>query len=273
MTQAIWQKKGSLAEQFWKYGKVEDCPIYDMHGHMGPHYAIYMNRCEAGPMVDHMRRIGVNKLVFSHHEVLFGDMRNGEVVEICKKFPDILRMYVGIVPRYPQNIKEDLAQFDKWAPYAVGLKFLAGYYNIPVTDKAWKYALDFANERGLPILNHTWGNNSCNGGPVMLEIAQKYENIKFFMGHSIYGDWDYAEKVVKETAGNVWLELTAIPGELGKVEMLVERVGSERLLYGTDMPWFDEFQGVGGILSAEISDEDKQNILYKNAQRIMGKEW
>ena len=273
MTQAVWQKNGSLAEQFWKNGKVEDCPIYDMHGHMGPHYAIYMNRCEADAMVEHMRRIGVKKLVFSHHEVLFGDMRNAQVVGICKKFPDILRMYVGIVPRYPENIKEDLAQFDKWAPYAVGLKFLAGYYNIPVTDKAWKYALDFANERGLPILNHTWGNNPCNGGPVMLEIAQKYENIRFFMGHSIYGDWDYAEKVVKETAGNVWLELTAIPGELGKVEMLVKRVGSERLLYGTDMPWFDEFQGVGGILAAEISDEDKRNILYKNAERILGNEW
>jgi predicted TIM-barrel fold metal-dependent hydrolase len=55
--------------------------------------------------------------------------------------------------------------------------------------------------------------------------------------------------------------------------MLVKRVGSERLLYGTDMPWFDEFQGVGGILAAEISDEDKRNILYKNAERILGNEW
>ena len=24
-----------------------DFPIYDMHGHMGPHYAIYFKRCEA----------------------------------------------------------------------------------------------------------------------------------------------------------------------------------------------------------------------------------
>lgn len=273
MNGSIWENAGSLTEKFWKYGKVEDCPVYDMHGHMGSHYAIYMNRCEPDKMVEHMRRIGVKKLVFSHHGVLFGSMRNGEVVEICKKFPDILRLYVGIVPKFPENIKEDLAKFDKWAPYAVGLKFLPDYYGIPVTDKSWSYALDFANERGLPLLSHTWGRSSCNGGAVMMEIVQKYPNIKFFMGHSIYGDWDYAEKLVKESNGNVWLELTAIPGELGKVEMLVKRVGSDRLLYGTDMPWFDEFQAVGGILSADISEDDKRNILYCNAERILGKEW
>ncbi len=269
----VWQNPGSLAEQFWKNGKMDDCPVYDMHGHMGAHYAIYMKRCEADDMVKHMRRIGVKKLVFSHHKVLFGSMRNAEVIEICKRHPDILRAYVGIVPKYPDDIKEDLALFDKWAPYAVGLKFLAGYYNIPVTDKSWAYALDFANERGIPVLNHTWGGNNCNNGPKMLEIAQKYPNAKFFMGHSIYGDWDYAERVVKETPGNVWLELTAIPGELGKVEMLAQRVGSDRLLYGTDMPWFDEYQAVGGILAAELSDDDKRNILYRNAESILGTDW
>ena len=107
----------------------------------------------------------------------------------------------------------------------------------------------------------------------MLEIAQKYPHVKFFMGHSIYGDKEYEKRVVTETPGNVWLELTAIPGNLGHIERLVKAVGSERILFGTDMPWFDEFQAIGGVLSAEITDEDKRNILYRNAERILGKDW
>jgi predicted TIM-barrel fold metal-dependent hydrolase len=170
---------------------------------------------------------------------------------MCRQFPEHLRMYVSINPHFPENIKEDLAKFDQWAPYAVGLKFLADYHRVAVTDKAYEYALKFAEERALPILNHTWGGSACNGGPIMLEVAQKYPRIKFFMGHSIYGDWEYARRVVK----------------------LVEMVGSERLLYGTDLPWFDEFQGIGGVLSAKITEDDMRNILYRNVERIFGKNW
>jgi predicted TIM-barrel fold metal-dependent hydrolase len=107
----------------------------------------------------------------------------------------------------------------------------------------------------------------------MLEVAQKYPNAKFFLGHSLYGNWEYAERLVKETNNNVWLELTAIPGERKNIEMLVEKVGSERILFGTDLPWFDEFQGIGGVLSADISDDDKRNILCRNAETILGKDW
>ena len=273
MKTSFWEEKGTLANRFWESGTVEDCPVYDMHGHMGPHYGIYFKRCQPADVVAHLKRCGVRRLVFSHHDVLFGSRRNADVVEMCKAFPEHLRMYVGINPHYPERIREDLADFEKWRPWAFGLKFLCDYHHVPANASEFRYALDFANERGLPILNHTWGGSPCDGGPIMLEIAQKYPNVKFFMGHSIYGDKEYSRRVVTETPGNVWLELTAIPGDLGHIERLVRDVGSERILYGTDMPWFDEFQGIGGVLSAEISDEDKRNILYRNIENLFGRDW
>ncbi|MBE6405197.1 MAG: hypothetical protein E7040_04170 [Lentisphaerae bacterium] len=267
MSECIWNQPGSLAEKFWKDGKA-DFPIYDMHGHMGAHYAIYFKICEAPEMVAHVKRIGVKRLVFSHHEALWGTFRNARVYEICKQFPDTLRMYLSIVPQREDHIKEDIAQFDKWAPYAVGLKLLPGYHNCDMMDPRYDYALSFANERGLPVLVHTWGND-----PAVLKAIQKYPNAKFFIAHCCYGAWDYAIQCVKESNNNVWLELTAIPGDRGIIEKLVEGVGSERILYGTDMPWFDEYQGVGGVLSAKITDEDKLNILSRNPERILGKDF
>jgi len=142
-----------------------------------------------------------------------------------------------------------------------------------LTDPSWEYALKFADERALPVLFHTWGGSKYDGGEIMMKLVQKYPRIKFFIGHSLYGEWEMAERIVKESSGNVWLELTAIPGEYGLVEMLAEKVGSDRLLYGTDLPWFDEYQGVGGILSTELAEEDMRNILYRNAERIFGTDW
>ena len=39
------------------------------------------------------------------------------------------------------------------------------------------------------------------------------------------------------------------------------------------MPWFDEFQHIGGILSADISDEAKKDILCGNVERLLGTNW
>ncbi len=271
---SIWQEENSLAKAFWENGIVEDCPIYDMHGHMGSHNGIYFKRCEAPDMVAHMRRIGVRRLVFSHHHAL-GEpsFRNEKMRDICAEYPDILRMYAGINPHYPENIREDLAKFDSWRPYAVGLKFLADYHAVPVSDPKCEYALSFANERKLPVLFHTWGGSPFDGYTEMRKVADKYPDIIMFVGHSLHGDWDNAAKLVKEAPGKVYLELTALPGLYQILEKLTGSVGSERLLYGTDLPWFDEYQVVSGVLSARISDDDKRNILYRNVENLLGKDW
>lgn len=273
MSCSIWEKEGTLAYEFWKNGKLADCPIYDMHGHMGHSNGIYFKRSSPEDVAEHVRRIGVRRLVYCQHGALWGMNRSEEMVRECESQSDVLRMYVAINPHFPDNIKEDLANFDKWKPWTFGLKLLPDYHGTPVTSPAFQYALDFAEERGLPVLIHTWGGSRCDGGDVIYELVQKYSRIKFLLGHSIYGDWENARRCVQESAGNVYLELTSIPGELNTLEMLTELVGSEKLIFGTDMPWFDEYQAVGGVLAADITEDDKRNILYRNVEQIFGKDW
>lgn len=52
------------------------------------------------------------------------------------------------------------------------------------------------------------------------------------------------------------------------VEYFVEEVGSERILFGTDLPWFDPAYGIGCVVSARITDRDRYSILCGNARRI-----
>ena len=269
---SLWEDENTIAGKIWKTGRA-NFPIYDVHAHMGKHYAMYHARCEAQDMIKHAERIGVKKLCFSHNEALFEVGGNQKAIETCKQNPDILRMYVGINPNYPDQIRQDLSNFDSWQPYAVGLKVLASYHKVKATDPKYEDALNFASLRELPVLFHTWGGSEYDGGKVMLELVQRYPKIKFILGHSIFGDWDAAERCCKEGNGNVFLELTAIPGERNIIEDLVRRVGSEHILFGTDLPWFDEYQAVGGVLSARITEDDVRNILYRNAEKLFGKRW
>ena len=58
-------------------------------------------------------------------------------------------------------------------------------------------------------------------------------------------------------------------GAQGTIEFLVEGVGGDRVLFGSDMPLIDGKFGVGRIVTADISDEDKKKILGLNAMKLL----
>lgn len=53
------------------------------------------------------------------------------------------------------------------------------------------------------------------------------------------------------------------------IEDVVSRFGSERILFGTKMPFIDGGVSVGRILYAQISGEDKENIAGNNIIRLI----
>lgn len=259
-----------LAREFWEFGKSASCPIYDMHGHMGPFHSIYFPRPEPPDMIRTMDACGVRMLVFSHHLALLApDVGNAASVAAVRRFPDRLRAYCAMNPNYPEQIAADLASFDAHRDIYVGLKFLSDYHKVALTDPRCQPAWEFADARGLLVLAHTWRDSSFDGPPVVRKIAALYPRVKFLLGHSLHDDWDAAVALAKDFP-NVYLELTAVFDDRGPLEKFCGEVGSHRLLFGTDLPWFDPHQAIGALLSAEITDEDRHNICHRNAEKLLG---
>lgn len=260
----------ALAEEFWRKGKSDSCPIYDMHAHMGGHYAIHFPLSTWQEMLHNMDAAGVRWAIFSHHWALFTpQLGNACAVKAVRACPGRFRAYLAVNPQYPQVIRRDLAKFDGLRDVFVGLKFLADYHHTALGDEAYTPALEFAQERKLPVLLHTWGGSPNNGAAEVRKLAAKYPAAIFLLGHSLNNRWDEATAIAREFP-NTYLELTSVLGVRGAVEKLVEGAGSDRLLFGTDLPWFDEHQGIGSLLSADITDQDIHNICHRNARRILG---
>jgi len=262
-------KLSALGEQFFALGKVEDCPIYDMHGHMGPNYGLYLPVTEPESVVRCMHRAGVKMLVFCHHAALLSCRGNDGNISGVRQFPDRLRAYCGVNPNYPETVKREVETFDDYGDVYVGFKFLADYHARKLTDDAYKPAWELADARELPVLLHTWGGSGFDGYEEVLSVVERYPNAKIMLGHSLHGDWDHAIEII-ERFPNTYLELCAvIDDEQGILEKFVESIGSERILFGTDYPWFDFHYYIGAILGARISDEDRRNIFYRNAQKLL----
>jgi predicted TIM-barrel fold metal-dependent hydrolase len=261
----------TLREAFYQDGKVAGCPVYDLHGHMGPFYGVAFPRHDIDGMIRAMDRAGVKMLVFCHHGTLFSpDIGNAANVEAVRRYPQRLRAYCGINPNYPDVAARDVETFDQYPDVYVGFKMLADYHGYALTDVRYRAAWQMAHDRELLVLIHTWGGSGLDGPEVVRRIAEQYPQARILMGHSCHGEWDKAIALVKEFP-NLYFELCAVLDERGVLERFVGETGSERIIFGTDLPWFNHHYYIGSVLGADIGDEDRHNILHRNAEKLLAR--
>ena len=259
----------ALAREFWEQGKSAACPIIDMHGHMGTWPAIYFPRGQPDQMIGTMDECGVKMLVFSHHHALCSpELGNRPSIEAVRRYPDRLRAYCVINPNYPHLARAELDSFEHNRDVFVGFKFLSDYHKIAINDPGYQPALEYANQHSLLVLMHTWGGSPYDGAAQVRRLVGRYPQVKFLLGHSCHGEWDEAVAIVRDFP-NTFLELTAIFDDRGGLEKFAAEAGSDRMLFGTDLPWFDPHQAVGALFSAHLDDDAVHNICHRNAERLL----
>ena len=75
--------------------------------------------------------------------------------------------------------------------------------------------------------------------------------------------------MVAESCKNIILDTCSSTVDMGFVERAVERLGAERIVFGSDVPLFDPWCQLEKVKSAEIDEEDKRLILGENIARIL----
>lgn len=100
-----------------------------------------------------------------------------------------------------------------------------------------------------------------------IPMVDKYPDVKFIMAH--LSTESYAKAIGMAEYGNVYADTSGMASfNNWIIEYTVDKVGSKRILFGTDTyaPGFQR----GRIEYALISEEDKANILANNAIRLFG---
>ena len=259
--------KSELWKSFTEAGRLEKIKVIDIHTHMGDINDASTPVFDIDDCVKVMEDCNVESIWCAPHYDLFDvDEPNRYIEEYMAKYPDKVKGYFSYNPNYYERYLGKIDNIDKIDNY-IGLKFLPVYHNASLEDYRYKYALDFAEKRNLVVLSHTWGGTACSPKEVG-PLLKKYKNLQFVMGHSSPNELDEAIELVKKY-DNVYLDLCDIHRHSGIVDKMVNAVGAEKVLYGTDFPWYDFNYGIGSVLCAHISDAQKELILRGNAQRIL----
>jgi predicted TIM-barrel fold metal-dependent hydrolase len=257
-----------LTREFVQTGRCESCPIIDVHTHYGPYAGIYFPVHSGEALIRRLDRAGVRRILCAHHTALL-DMRRGhdEIARVVRRWPGRVGAYVCYNPNYPDVAAEELKRLDSGDGF-VGVKCHADTHEVRLTDERYAPAFEAASQRALPVLLHTWGLARWSGPELWAEIAQRYPRARFIMAHAGFGRWDEAVTCAARFE-NVFLGLSAAFTIPGVIEKAVAGCGPEKLLFGTDHPWFDIWFALGCVLFSRISDEARRMILFRNAERLL----
>jgi hypothetical protein len=257
-----------LAGEFVARGRSESCSVIDMHGHYGPFWGIYLPKPYADGMLDSMDLCGVSATVCSSHSALVDQERgNREMAEVVKQHPGRFYGYRVVNPNYPKQAAKEVERYPEDAGF-LGFKFHPDQHSYPLTGEGYVPALQYAEAHRLVVLTHSWGHSEYDGPKLVQQVAERYPQVTLIMGHSGYGEWDAAFAAARDCS-NVYLDLTAAYRVNGIIARMVKEVGSQKVLFGTDLPWFDPHWAIGSVCFSRITDEDRHNILHRNAERLM----
>ncbi|HEY3398975.1 MAG TPA: amidohydrolase family protein [Armatimonadota bacterium] len=258
-----------LMQEFRDHGRSAACPVIDTHAHYGPWYAIYFPHADETGMLKDMDRSGVRLTVCSAH-ASFPDPPRGNALmrEVVRRHPDRFRAYWTVNPHYRENMAADLEALADQREF-VGVKLHPGMCEYPLDGEGYRPVFEWAEATGRPVLTHTWGGSpTCGPGPVRA-VLERYPQTRLLLGHCCSGQWAEAIGIARDFP-NTYLDLCGTVEHNGLIEEMVGEVGAHRILFGTDLPWFDPHYGIGCILWARISDADRHAILHGNAEKLLG---
>lgn len=245
--------------------------VIDAHCHMGRWFNFNVPNGDAAGMVAQMDRLGIRACVSAHHSSIGPDFRygNDEVLQAMADFPGRIYGYATINPNYPE--KEVAAELERCISAGmVGVKFHPDMHQCAVDDAKYRAAWEYANEHHLPLLSHT-GTGGRNPVKSFEKLAEIYPNVTVILGHAGFGS-EGANHSIEAASKypNIYPEITGSVVVYGTLERMVNRLGADRVLFGTDIPFLDPRPQLGRVAFAKISDDEKRKVLGLNAARIFG---
>jgi hypothetical protein len=236
--------------------------VVDVHAHLGR----WGHPGSAGGL-DEFRRLvdqsGFSKVIISSVLAIAYDVPEGNA-EVARAVESDERLYGSVVfnARYPE---ESRAEIERYAdhPRFVSAKFHPAWTGLVINAPENLKVIELLAAKKLPVTFHSWTGD----GPAAADIAKRFPELPIFWFHALAADYRKAAELARELP-NVYLEFVTSTQERGKVELLVERVGADRMVFGTDMALFEPIRPLGMVAEAKISDQDRRKILGLTARRV-----
>ncbi|MFA9463937.1 MAG: amidohydrolase family protein [Velocimicrobium sp.] len=201
-------------------------------------------------------------------------------LDIANKYPEKFIPFCSVHPLDPK-MKEKIHQYKKMG--AKGFKLKITEMEMKNKTEAIINLLKTCYDVQLPVLFHTGAMVETQGqkkSGIMAKLLKSTrtklygellknlpKDFVFIFGHSGIQEYRLVAQYMKKFP-SCYAEVSAQSEE--SIRYLMDEVGSERILFGSDWPALPQAMTLSRVLLAtEDSPISRENILYKNAERIL----
>ena len=259
--------------------------IIDIHGHLGNINQAPFWAADEKCLESYCTEAEVDLLCISSSKSLMYDAQEGNAeLDKALKNSDKLLGYVVINPVFPESIND--LELLKNNPKFKGVKIHPDYHGFDMASPQAVKFLDKVAEQVDLMLFHV----SCMPGTGfadavrIAEFAKRHPGTNFVLAHmaGIFQNGSYpyfpnlqgCENVAAMGLDNVYIDtahylMYVYPGVM---EKMVEIIGADHIVFGTDAPLQGPMQmkfAIEVIQALDIPLADKEKILCGNAQKIL----
>ena len=102
----------------------------------------------------------------------------------------------------------------------------------------------------------------------LLELFPKLDVIAAHLGG--YSMYETARELLQDTNCVMDISSSVVFMEPGVPEKYINLYGAERIAFGSDYPMFDPYKEVQNLLQFKLTDDQKEQIAHKTAERVLG---
>jgi hypothetical protein len=158
-------------------------------------------------------------------------------------------------------------------PRVAALKIHPSIDRTAIADRGYDRVFELAAERDLPVIVHTGRWQEVAGFEMALARARAFPLARVVLAHAGGNDFALrlrcADRIAELGIDNVWLDLTGI-GMPMLTRRLVERLGHERFLFGSDFPLGHPRVQIAHITAMELPEAETRAILGETALGLLG---
>lgn len=241
--------------------------IIDSHAHME---YIPESGLEDTPekLIQYMEMAGISSACISTYTNMPGQNPDSiqYFLDAMNKYPGRFIPYLRMDPGYGQLALDALETAVEKHGFK-GVKLHPIDYSLAPFEDTTLRILEMAAHYDIPVLYHCSDEMMCL--PLQIEwAAEAVPDAKIIMGH-MGGFFHQNDALnIAKRHDNIYMDTCEQPYVWG-IEKLTKDIGSERILFGTDMPTDNPKLEVEKILHANITDEDRENIFYKNIAKLL----
>ena len=272
---AVENNPGTLQPDGWKkiFTEAIKYPKMDAHNHIWA-------GSDAGQVDESCARLGITKAACSipgGKTVAEIRANNDTIIKAMKSHPKRIMGQCYINPIFK---KEALDEIDRCVDN--GMVMLGELYDaVKINDPLYFPVVERCIKHKIPMMLHgvtTLGNWRAGYLPTnppnssvpedFVDIGKRYPEAMIICGHiGGGGNWEYMCRVLKD-APSIFLDTSGSVSDEGMIDMAVEYLGADRLLFATDMNYET---GVGKIMWANLDEAGRKKIFFENFNNLLRK--